>query len=79
LAERSYFFSFAPTQIAKRLAEWRPEEYERRTSDFMKSAAAKTAVWMTSHKIKGLAELLEIHPDVCNGKIPANEALVVEL
>jgi len=44
LAERSYFFSFAPTQIAKRLAEWGPEEYERRTSDFMKSAAAKTAV-----------------------------------
>ncbi|MEL6717082.1 MAG: DUF2855 family protein [Bacteroidota bacterium] len=78
LKERSQFF-FAPTQIQKRMKEWGMEEYHLKTSTFLRSTAAKTKEWMTFRTINGLEELARIHPAVCEGKIPANEGLIVEL
>ena len=74
----SYFF-FAPTHIARRLAEWGPEEFVHRTDSFLETAAARTRSWMTFRRITGLDELMEIHPKICQGEIPANEAIVVNL
>ena len=45
----------------------------------MKETAAKTNSWMTYRSIDGLTELAKIHQTVCQGKIPANEGLIVEL
>lgn len=78
LTERSRFF-FAPTQIARRMQEWGPNEYQRRTEGFMKKAADRTGEWMDFRKIEGLQGLMDIHPRVCKGEIPTNQGLVVEM
>ena len=45
----------------------------------MLDAAAKTKEWLTFKKVDGLVEMAKIHQAVCEGKIPANEGLIVEL
>jgi len=75
---RSKFF-FAPTQIQKRMKEWGPAEFAKKTSSFLQSTAVKTKSWLSFKTINGLEELASLHPAVCDGKIPANEGLIVEL
>jgi len=75
---RSKFF-FAPTQVQKRLKEWGPAQYSQKVNSFLQAAAAKTKSWLQFKTIDGLEELAAIHPAVCEGKIPPNEGLIVEL
>ena len=78
ITERSEFF-FAPGHAQKRIKEWGPAEFDEKTSAFMMDAAAKTKEWLTFKKVDGLVEMAKIHQAVCEGKIPANEGLIVEL
>ena len=78
ITERSEFF-FAPGHIQRRLKEWGPASFDQKTSAFMMETAAKTKEWLTYRKIDGLAGMAEIHQAVCEGKISANEGLIVEL
>lgn len=78
ITERSEFF-FAPGHIQKRLKEWGPAVFDQKSAAFMMKAAAKTKEWLTFKKIDGLEEMAKIHQVVCEGKIPANEGLIVEL
>jgi len=78
IAERSKFF-FAPGHIQKRLKEWGPAGFDQRTASFMMETAAKTREWLTFKKIEGLSGLATIHTDVCEGKIPANQGLIVNI
>lgn len=78
ITERSEFF-FAPSHIQRRMKEWSPAVFDQKTSAFMMEAATKTQEWLTFKKIDGLAEMAKIHQAVCQGKIPANEGLIVEL
>jgi len=78
ITERSEFF-FAPGHIQKRMKEWGPAGFDQKTSAFMREAAAKTKEWLTFKKVDGLVEMAKIHQAVCEGKIPANEGLIVEL
>ncbi|MEM6806478.1 MAG: DUF2855 domain-containing protein, partial [Bacteroidota bacterium] len=65
--------------IQKRMKEWGPAGFEQKTSAFMKETAAKTKKWLTFREVAGLEELAKLHPTVCEGKIPANEGLIVVL
>ena len=78
IAERSEFF-FAPGHIQRRIKEWGAATFDQKTATFLMDTAAKTKEWLTFKKVEGLAEMAAIHPDVCEGKIPANEGLIVEL
>ena len=78
ITERSEFF-FAPGHIQKRLKEWGPAGFDQKTSTFMMETAAKTKEWLTYRTIDGVAGMAEIHQAVCEGKIAANEGLIVEL
>ncbi|MEL6657351.1 MAG: DUF2855 family protein [Bacteroidota bacterium] len=76
--ERSEFF-FAPAHIQRRLKEWGPATFEQKTTAFMLETASKTRAWLTFRIVDGLAEMAKLHPTVCDGKILANEGLIVEL
>ncbi|MFK7980666.1 MAG: DUF2855 family protein [Saprospiraceae bacterium] len=78
ITERSEFF-FAPGHIQRRMKEWGPTGFDQKTSTFMMDTAAKTQEWLTFKKVDGLAEMAKIHQTVCEGKVPANEGLIVEL
>jgi len=78
ITERSEFF-FAPGHIQRRIKEWGPAGFDQKTATFMMETAAKTQEWLTYKKIDGLAEMAKIHQAVCEGKIPANEGLIVKV
>lgn len=78
ITERSEFF-FAPSHIQKRLKDWGPEEFAKRTSDFMQETAMKSGHWLQLRRLDGLQGLAEIYSDVCAGRIAAHEGLIVEL
>ena len=78
ITERSQFF-FAPGHIQKRMKEWGADGFNQKTSAFIMQTAAKTKAWLNFKEIDGLTGLAAIHPKVCEGKIPANEGLIVKL
>ena len=78
ITQRSEFF-FAPSHIQRRIKEWGPNGFNQRTSTFMMETAIKTQEWLTFKKISGLLEMAKIHQAVAQGKIPANEGLIIEL
>lgn len=77
-ADRSEFF-FAPTHIQQRVSEWGAAEFDQRVGRFVSTASAEMQNWIDVKTIAGLSGLQQIYPDVCAGKIAANEALVVQL
>lgn len=76
--EQQEFF-FAPGHMQKRMKDWGPEEFNKKTNEYYLKSSAKISQWMSYEKIAGLEGLSAIHKDVCNGNIPANKGLVVEL
>ena len=78
ITERSEFF-FAPSHIQKRLQDWGPDTFSKKTATFMQETAAKSRTWLKLRKLGGLDGLAAVYGDVCAGRVPANEALIVEL
>ena len=78
IQERSKMF-FAPGHIQKRMKEWGAKEFNQKSTQFLMQAAAKTQKWLEFKTIHGLEELASLHPAVCEGKIPANQGLIVEM
>jgi hypothetical protein len=78
IKDRSAFF-FAPGHIRKLLKEWGAERFERETSTFLMTTASKARAWLKFRQVNGLEELAAIHPAVCQGTIPSDEALIVVL
>ncbi len=78
IKERSKFF-FAPSHIQKRLQDWGPEGFAQRSGGFMQKTAAKSQQWLQFRRIDGLQGLAEIYADVCDGKIAADQGLIVTL
>ena len=76
ISERSKFF-FAPAHLQKRMKQWGMEEFDRKTSAFLKETAIKTKEWLKFREVKGLEELATLHPSVCEGTLPADEGLIV--
>ena len=78
LAERSEFF-FAPTHIQMRLKDWGPAGLQQRTSKFLMEAGIATQKWLNFKTIDGLSGLEEVYNEVCEGKISANQGLIVTM
>ena len=78
LKERSEFF-FAPSHMQMRVKDWGREGLQQRTSKFIMETAASCQEWLNFNSIDGLGGLEEIYDDVCNGKVPANQGLIVEM
>jgi len=78
ITERSEFF-FAPSHIQKRLQDWGPDTFSKKTATFMQETATKSRTWLQLRKLSGLEGLAAVYGDVCAGRVPANEALIVEL
>lgn len=78
IKERSKFF-FAPGHIQKRIKEWGMAAFNQKTTEFMMNTMMKASQWLTFRKIDGLEGMAAVHQDVCNGKIPPNVGLIVEM
>lgn len=76
ITERSEQF-FAPSYIQKLIKELGPEEFNKRTGSYIMQGAAKTSRWMSVKNLDGIQGLADVYKDVCAGKIPADEGLVV--
>lgn len=61
-------FFFAPSQIAKRRAEWGPGEIERRITAAWKRVAAQAGDWMEVQTNAGLARVPAIWSDLAAGR-----------
>jgi len=77
-AERSEFF-FAPGHVQKRMQEWGVEEFATRTSDFLKRSAMHSHGWLKVSTLAGLEGLASVYPDICAGRIDAEQGLVVQM
>ena len=75
--ERSEFF-FAPSHIQMRTKEWGPEGFAERSAAFLKNTSTRSGEWLEMREVKGLADLGPVFADLCLGKIPANQGLIVE-
>jgi hypothetical protein len=78
IQERSEMF-FAPGHIQKRMQDWGPEGFEQRSSAFITRTAIKSRDWLTMKQIDGLSGLREIYDDVCHGRIPPEQGLIVRM
>ena len=78
IGERSHFF-FAPAHIKRRMQEWGPDGFAERSSRFMTDTAAKSRDWLKLTMIDGLEGLTAIYADICDGRIAANQGLIVAL
>ena len=77
-SERSEFF-FAPMHIQKRYADWGSAEFETKSTGFIISTTKKCSQWLKFNTLNGLSEMQDIYLDVANGRIPANEGVIVEM
>ncbi|MFS4494619.1 DUF2855 family protein [Maribacter sp. 2308TA10-17] len=78
ISERSAFF-FAPGHIQKRMKEWGPDTFDKKTAGFLMETAAKTKSWLIFKELNGLNQLAAIHPSVCAGILPPDEGLIINL
>ena len=77
-AERSEFF-FAPGHIQQRMQDWGPQGFAERSQRFMHEAAHWSRQWLKVKTLQGLSGLAEIYPDVCQGRIAADEGVIIKL
>ncbi|MGQ0798974.1 MAG: DUF2855 family protein [Pseudomarimonas sp.] len=77
-ADRSEFF-FAPGHVQKRMQEWGVEEFATRTSDFLRRSAAQSRGWLKVSTLAGLNGLAALYPDICAGRIDAEQGLIVQM
>ncbi len=77
-AERSEFF-FAPAHIQMRMKDWGVEEFNARTSAFLRESAIKSMSLLTFTKLQGLDGLANVYANVCAGRIAPDQGLIVEM
>ncbi len=76
IQERSEPF-FAPSQIQKLIKEWGPKAFNQRSMRYITDCAVKTGAWLKVKEMNGIEGLSEVYQDICEGKIPAEEGIVV--
>ncbi|MEM8749039.1 MAG: DUF2855 family protein [Pseudomonadota bacterium] len=76
--EKSQFF-FAPSHIQHRIKEWGAAEFDKRSGSFMMKTAQKSMDWLKLIDVEGLEGLSKVYPDVCEGKLPADQGLIVRM
>ncbi len=78
IRERSEFF-FAPSHIQQRVKDWGPQEFAEKTSAFMQETTLKSRDWLKLKRLDGLHGLADIYEQICEGRIAADQGLIVEL
>lgn len=76
IKERSHQF-FAPSHIQQRMKDWGPEEFAKRSTDYVMNSSAKSRAWLKINQLDGIKDLANIYQDVCDGKIAADQGLIV--
>ena len=76
--DRKEFF-FAPGHIQVRIKEWGPDEFDKRSTDFLARSTMNSQHWMKVRTIDGLNALKDIYPDIANGKIPPQDGIIVKV
>jgi len=75
-ADRSEFF-FAPAHIQKRIHDWGAQGFAARTAEFLRRSAEHSRAWMQVSTLAGLDGLAAAYPDICAGRIAAEQGLIV--
>lgn len=76
--EKREFF-FAPSHIQMRIKEWGHEGFDAKSSGFIYNASQKSSDWMVLEKLEGVESLADQYGNVCEGKLPPEKALVIQL
>ena len=76
IRERSEMF-FAPSVISARLEEWGPQEYHRRTQEFLSGALAAGRTWLRIEHVDGLAGLADLYAAVRDGTAAPDRGFVI--
>lgn len=76
--DRSEFF-FAPGHMQQRAKDWGHDGLAERSQRFMHEAASWSREWLKVKEVQGLAGLAAIYPDICQGRIAADEGVIVTL
>jgi hypothetical protein len=70
---------FAPAQIERRVKDSGPQAFEQQSGAFLKAAIAHSGTWLRVERLQGLTALQATYPDICNGSLPADSGLIIEL
>lgn len=76
IAERSHVF-FAPSHIQQRMQDWGADEFGKRSNTYVMKSVANSRAWLKINELQGITGLANIYNDVCDGKIAADEGIVV--
>lgn len=76
--DRSEFF-FVPSYMQKRMQDWGPQGFSERSEHFLHASVAWSRNWLKVRTVEGLSGLAEIYPDICQGKLAADEGVIVAL
>lgn len=74
--ERSAFF-FAPSHIEKRIQDWGPAGFLQKSAAFVATTSRRSQDWLKLRELDGLQSLAAIFPDIADGRIAADEGLIV--
>ena len=78
IQQRSEFF-FAPGHMDKRIKDWGVAEFNAKTTRFMQSSMAESQRWMRVRELAGMSGLASVYDAVCDGKLDAQEGVIVAL
>ena len=56
-----------------------PDGFAEKSGCFMRDAALKSRQWLKFRQVDGLEGLAGVYPDVCEGRLPPDEGLIIEL
>lgn len=74
--QRSQQF-FAPSYIQKRMQDWGPQTFAKRSMKYVTNSIAQSRAWLNIVERLGIEALEEVYKDVCDGKIAADEGIVI--
>jgi hypothetical protein len=78
IRDRSEMF-FAPSHIQHRITEWGPAVFDRKVSAFTAETGVRSRDWMSVSRLGGLEEMSNIFAKVCQGNMPPDQGLVVDV
>ena len=78
ILDRCEFF-FAPGHIQKRHKDWGADGFAERSGDFMTQTTRKATEWLNLRRLDGLSGLADLYEAVCEGGIPPNDGLIVQM
>jgi hypothetical protein len=78
IQERSEMF-FAPSVIQTRMKEWGREKFDEKSMQFVMHSSAKSRAWLKMTYLDGVEGLEKVYADVCEGKIAADQGLIVKM